>query len=238
MQQASSGNARTTTSSESESAAQSEDSYTEVNDEIVRKALESGMDLREYSAKLEEQLKNAQKSAVGDCIEQADKLAELHIELTACDDAFARLEDMLMGFQSELGTISSDMKRLQQQSKYLDAMLSYDSVERDVGEREFLEQLHELQHKLQFIKAQEFKEAKAVADVQDVIENLKYKAMAKVRNWLLMKISSFKKPLTNYQIPQGALLKNRFFYEFLLANDRQVAREVGCCAIFVVSLFS
>jgi len=36
-------------------------------------------------------------------------------------------------------------------------------------------QLHELHHKLQFLKAQEFKEAKAVGDVHDVIENLKYK---------------------------------------------------------------
>lgn len=51
--------------------------------------------------------------------------------------------------------------------------------------------------------------------------------MEKIREWLLLKISLFKKPLTNYQIPQNALLKNRFFYEFLLANDRQVAREVS-----------
>lgn len=51
--------------------------------------------------------------------------------------------------------------------------------------------------------------------------------MEKIREWLLMKISLFKKPLTNYQIPQNALLKNRFFYEFLLANDREVAREVS-----------
>jgi hypothetical protein len=50
--------------------------------------------------------------------------------------------------------------------------------------------------------------------------------MEKVRAWLLTKISLFKKPLTNYQIPQNALLKNRFFYEFLLANDRTLAREV------------
>uniref|UniRef100_A0A914CG91 Vacuolar protein sorting-associated protein 52 homolog n=1 Tax=Acrobeloides nanus TaxID=290746 RepID=A0A914CG91_9BILA len=75
-------------------------------------------------------------------------------------------------------------------------------------------------------KAQEFQDAKAVGDVHDVIENLKYKAMEKIREWLIVKISLFKKPLTNYQIPQNALLKNRFFYEFLLANDRQVAREI------------
>lgn len=48
-------------------------------------------------------------------------------------------------------------------------------VERDVSDREFLEQLHELQHKLQFLKAQEFRDAKATSDVHDVIENLKYK---------------------------------------------------------------
>lgn len=51
--------------------------------------------------------------------------------------------------------------------------------------------------------------------------------MEKVRAWLLTKISLFKKPLTNYQVPQNALLKNRFFYEFLLANDRSLAREVN-----------
>lgn len=63
--------------------------FFKVDDEIVREALESGMDLREYSSKLEEQLKSAHRLAVHDCIEQADKLADLHIELTACDDAFA-----------------------------------------------------------------------------------------------------------------------------------------------------
>lgn len=35
-------------------------------------------------------------------------------------------------------------------------------------------------------------------------------AMEKIREWLLLKISLFKKPLTNYQIPQNALLKNRY----------------------------
>lgn len=103
-------------------------------------------------------------------------------------------------------------------------------------EREFLEQLHELQHKIQFIRAQEFKEAQAALDVREVIEGLKQKvrvvcsiiflcirigsrlcinltlfqAMEKIREWLLQKIYQFRKPLTNYQIPQNAMLKNRF----------------------------
>ncbi|VBB30923.1 unnamed protein product, partial [Acanthocheilonema viteae] len=229
-----------------------------LDDVSIRKAFESGSDLRQYSAELQEQLRSAHLLAVKDCIDQAEKLAELHEEITACDDAFAQLEGMLRSFQSELGTISSDMRRLQQQSvdisqqlqnrqkirgelsQFVDDMVVSQNmiqiiVERDVGEREFLEQLHELQHKLQFLKAQEFRDAKATSDVHDVIENLKYKAMAKIREWLLLKISSLKKPLTNYQIPQGALLKNRFFYEFLLANDRHLAREVRDEYVNVIS---
>ncbi|KAK6112916.1 Vps52 / Sac2 family protein [Brugia pahangi] len=229
-----------------------------LDDVSIRKAFESGVDLRQYSAKLQEQLRSAHLLAVKDCIDQAEKLAELHEEITACDDAFAQLEGILRSFQSELGTISSDMKRLQQQSvdisqqlqnrqkirgelsQFVDDMVVSQNmiqtiVERDVGEREFLEQLHELQHKLQFLKAQEFRDVKATSDVHDVIENLKYKAMAKIRKWLLLKISSFKRPLTNYQIPQGALLKNRFFYEFLLANDRHLAREIRDEYVDVIS---
>lgn len=32
--------------------------------------------------------------------------------------------------------------------------------------------------------------------------------------------------MTNYQIPQNALLKYRFFYQFLLGNERGVAQEL------------
>lgn len=82
-------------------------------------------------------------------------------------------------------------------------------TEKDVNSSDFLEHLYELQHKLQFVKTQQFKDAKSVGDVQDVVERLKYKAMEKIRDWLMVKISQFRKPLTNYQIPQNALLKNR-----------------------------
>ncbi|TKR81701.1 hypothetical protein L596_015532 [Steinernema carpocapsae] len=239
----------TSTASSGNAAPSTLEDVLEADDEIVRSALESGLDLRKYSAQIDEQLKVANQEAVQDCIQQADKLVDLHGQITKCDEVFERLEGMLSGFLVELGSISSDMKRLQEQSvdinqqlqnrqqvrgelsQFVDDMVVPPAMiqailERDVNEREFLEQLHELQHKLQFLKAQEFKEAKAVGDVHDVIENLKCKAMEKMREWLLMKISLFKKPLTNYQIPQNALLKNRFFYEFFLANDRQVAREI------------
>lgn len=32
--------------------------------------------------------------------------------------------------------------------------------------------------------------------------------------------------MANYELPQNALLGNRFYYEFLLTNDRQIADEI------------
>ena len=41
----------------------------------------------------------------------------------------------------------------------------------------------------------------------------------------MQKIYQFRKPMTNYQITQDLLLKNRFFYEFLILHDRSIAKE-------------
>ena len=60
-----------------------------VDDEVIRAAFESGMDLNDYSAQVEAQLKAARNLTVQDCIEQADKLADLHNGISACDEAFA-----------------------------------------------------------------------------------------------------------------------------------------------------
>ena len=42
-------------------------------------------------------------------------------------------------------------------------------------EREFLEQLHELNHKINFVKAQSFKESRSCHDVKDILDKLKFK---------------------------------------------------------------
>ena len=40
------------------------------------------------------------------------------------------------------------------------------------------------------------------------------------------KINLFKKPMTNYHIPQNTILKFRFYFKFLVANNRDVAKEI------------
>lgn len=95
-----------------------------------------------------------------------------------------------------------------------------------VTEKEFNTQLSNLNHKLSLVKELQFKEAKSSEDVKDVLEKLKIKAMSKIRQYLLEQIYKFRKPMTNYQIPQNAMLKNKFFFEFILCNERHVGQEI------------
>ena len=47
-------------------------------------------------------------------------------------------------------------------------------------DREFLEQLHELNHKINFVKEQSFKDAKSCSDVKDILDKLKIKVNVSV----------------------------------------------------------
>ncbi|TRZ06501.1 hypothetical protein HGM15179_020606 [Zosterops borbonicus] len=91
---------------------------------------------------------------------------------------------------------------------------------------EFVSQLRALNGKIEAVKEQSFRDTLACNDVQHVLDRLRIKAVTKIREFVLQKIFSFRKPMTNYQIPQNSLLKYKFFYQFLLCAERSVAQEL------------
>ncbi|KAL3872237.1 hypothetical protein ACJMK2_040173 [Sinanodonta woodiana] len=220
-----------------------------LEDDIVKEALRKGVDLRQYSKEIQKELQEVENASIQDYIKESQNIASLHKQIADCDTILERMEHMLHGFQSDLSSISSEIQSLQEQSvamniklknrqsirgelsQFVDEMVIPETMinhilQTPVTEREFLEQLHELNHKINFAKEQSFKDARSCQDVKDILEKLKLKAIAKIREFLLQKINSFKKPMSNYQIPQNAMLKFRFFNEFLMANERHVAKEV------------
>ncbi|CDQ70125.1 vacuolar protein sorting-associated protein 52 homolog [Oncorhynchus tshawytscha] len=220
-----------------------------LEDDLVKEALKTGVDLRQYSKQVEDELQRIEQASIKDYIKESQNIASLHNQITACDSILERMEGMLSGFQSDLSSISSEIQTLQQQSvsmnmrlKNRQAVRSHLSqlvdelvvpgamiqviLESPVTEQEFLEQLHELNNKINFAKELSFRETLACSDIQDIVDRLKIKAVTKIREFILQKIYSFRKPMTNYQIPQNTLLKYRFFYQFLLANERTVAKEI------------
>ncbi|XP_015774460.1 PREDICTED: vacuolar protein sorting-associated protein 52 homolog isoform X1 [Acropora digitifera] len=220
-----------------------------LEDELVKEALEKGVDLRQYSRQIEGELHEVENASILDYIKESENIASLHNQIASCDTILESMETMLTSFQEDLGSISSEIQTLQEQSlsmnirlknrqavrgelsQFVDEMVITDSMvkhicETPVTEQTFIEQLHELHHKISFAKEQSFKGALSVNDVGDVLEKLKVKAVQKIRDFVLQKIYQFRRPMTNYQIPQNALLKFRYFNEFLMAHHRQVAREI------------
>jgi vacuolar protein sorting-associated protein 52 len=160
-----------------------------------------------------------------------------------------RIESMLNEFQNNLGSISNEIQTLQQQSVLMNVKLkNRQSIRGELSQyisemvvsqqlidnilntpctdRQFIEQLHELNHKLNFIKEQSlFRDAKSCKEVNEILEKLKIKAISKIRDFIIQKILQLRKPMSNYEIIQNQLLKSRFFYEFLLANERNISKE-------------
>lgn len=227
------------------------DSHIQANleDSVVQEALKNGVDLREYSQQVEEELKGAENLSIQDYIRESQNIASLHNQIVECDQVLERMEKMLISFQSDLGSISNEILSLQQQSvqmnvklknrqairgelsQFVDDMVVPEDMilvimETPVQEQAFLEHLQNLEHKLNFLKEQSFRDARSCNDVRDVVEKLKIKAVGKIREFLLDRINLFKKPMTNYHIQQDTILKFRFYFKFLMANNREVANEI------------
>ncbi|XP_060816397.1 vacuolar protein sorting-associated protein 52 homolog [Bombus pascuorum] len=221
----------------------------DLGDDVVQEVLKTGTDLRQYSRQIEKELKGVENKSIQDYIKESENIASLHNQIAACDNILEKMESMLKSFQSDLGSISSEILSLQRKSVAMSQQLSNRQIIRGplsqfiedmtvsealiagimdcpVTEKEFLTQLQTLNHKINFVKEQSFKEAKSCLDVKDILEKLKVKALAKIRTYLLEQIYKFRKPMTNYQVLQNNMLKYKFFFEFILANERNVAEEI------------
>lgn len=219
------------------------------HDESLKEVLNSGTDLREYSKEIEKELMKMNNISISSYIKESENIAKLHNQIGSCDKILGNMESMLSNFQQVLGNISSEITILQKKSVMMSQQLTnrlvvknqlYQFVEdlaipeemircimeAPVTDKDFLTHLNELNHKLGMVKELSFKESKSAEDVGEILEKLKIKAMTKLRSYLLEQIYKFRRPMTNYQVPQNAMLKYKFFFEFILSNERQVAQEI------------
>ncbi|KAH7642258.1 vacuolar protein sorting-associated protein 52-like protein [Dermatophagoides farinae] len=173
------------------------------DEETVKEILNSNIDLREYSANVEKSLSELENNTIAGYIKEADNISELHLQITDSDKILERLEGMLCAFQADLSNICQEILSLQelsaslnirlknkqairnQMSEFIDDIIIPESVikhivDTPVCEKEFLEQLIILDHKIAFVKEQSFREAKACVDVMEILNNLKSKAIIKI----------------------------------------------------------
>ncbi|RWR91384.1 vacuolar protein sorting-associated protein 52 A-like protein isoform X1 [Cinnamomum micranthum f. kanehirae] len=160
------------------------------------------------------------------------------------------METLLSGFQAEIGSISSEIKSLQEKSMDMGLKLKNRKVaelklarfNEDIivpprmvdiivdGEvnDEYMRTLEILSKKLKSVEVDSMiKTSIALKDVQPELERLRQKAVSKVFEFIVQKLYALRKPKTNIQIlQQSVLLKYKYVVLFLKEHGKEVYTEV------------
>ncbi|KAJ8448023.1 hypothetical protein Cgig2_028899 [Carnegiea gigantea] len=86
------------------------------NDDVVANILSKGIKLRDYTKTVEYNLREVELDSIQDYIKESDNLVSLRDQIRDCDISLSQMESLLSGFQAEIGSISSDIKVLQEKS--------------------------------------------------------------------------------------------------------------------------
>ncbi|KAG2714013.1 hypothetical protein I3843_03G011500 [Carya illinoinensis] len=220
------------------------------NDDVVANILSKGAKLREYTKGVENNLRQVELDSIQDYIHESDNLVSLHDQIRECDSILSQMETLLSGFQAEIGSISSDIKILQENSMDMGLKLKNRKVaesklakfvediivpprmvdiivDGEVND-EFLRTLEILSKKLKFVEVDPMvKASKALKDVQPELEKLRQKAVSKTFDFVVQKLYALRKPKTNIQIlQQSVLLKYKYIISFLKEHGSEVYTEV------------
>jgi vacuolar protein sorting-associated protein 52 len=104
----------------------------------LQAALADGsLDLASYSSTVEGELTDLETKCIQAYREKAQDIANLAKELEHCDGILLGLQEMLLGFQADLGGLSGDIRQLQETSKTLGVQL-HNRKAAALGLRDFL----------------------------------------------------------------------------------------------------
>lgn len=106
---------------------------------LLKEALADGsLDLTSYSSTVEQELQELESQCIQVYREKAEEISNLREELETCDAVLAALQEMLLGFQADLGGLSGDIRSLQEKSRSLGIQLR-NRRRAEEGLRDFLE---------------------------------------------------------------------------------------------------
>ncbi|EXJ82647.1 hypothetical protein A1O3_06460 [Capronia epimyces CBS 606.96] len=184
--------------------------------------------------------------------ENRQKYEDFHSSIAECDQVLRTVESYLTHFKAELGQVSAEIENLQSRSIQLNAKLdNRRNVEKLLGpavedvslspftvrtiaegpiDEHFLKALHEVEARSAMIEAKEEKSEnlKALQDLQPLLENLKAKAIERIRDYIVAQIKALRSPNINAQvIQQQTLLRYKDLYTFLARSHAVLAEEIG-----------
>lgn len=216
----------------------------------VAVALEMGVQETErVAASVDAQLDVMEEESIEDYVNSFQSFEDLHKEIQATDSILEKMEKMLGAFQSDLSTISDEIRMLQGDSltmnvklrnrrqlqslmsDYVNSVVVGPQLVKQICDAEideqYLDYLAELNRKLDHVKQTEMQKLPSCAQSAPEVERLRTKAVARIRDFLLRKINALKTPKTNLQILQNNVLRRfKFFNTFLAEHHAAVVDEV------------
>ncbi|KAI4989837.1 vacuolar protein sorting-associated protein 52 A [Hordeum vulgare subsp. vulgare] len=219
------------------------------NDQEVANILANGIKMRDYTKGVENSIRQVELDSIQDYITESENLVLLHDQISDCDNILSQMETVLTGFQTEIGSISSEIKVLQEKSmdmglklrnrKAAESQLSkfvediivpprmIDIIVDGEVNDEYMKTLEILSKKIKFIEADSMvKTSKALKDVQPEVERLRQKAVSKIFEFIIQKFYALRKPKTNIQILQQSVLKYKYTIVFLKEHAKEIYAEV------------
>jgi hypothetical protein len=110
------------------------------NPKLTQQLAEGSLDLLGYSAVVEQELQELEAECIAIYHTKAQDIYKLKDEIETCDTVLTSLQEMLFGFQADLGGLSSDIRLLQEQSHTLEVQLR-NRKRAELLLRSFLEQI-------------------------------------------------------------------------------------------------
>jgi len=110
------------------------------NPSLTEKLTDGSLDLASYSAVVESELTTLERDCIAIYRDKADEIMTLREEIENCDGVLASLQEMLLGFQADLGGLSGDIRSLQDQSRTLGTKLR-NRRDAEAGLRRFLQRV-------------------------------------------------------------------------------------------------
>ncbi|KAF2664010.1 Vps52-domain-containing protein [Microthyrium microscopicum] len=184
------------------------------------------------------------------------RFEELHKSIKACDQVLKSVETYLVGFQADLGAVSTEIETLQSRSTSLNSKLERRRVvEKLLGpsveelglspevvrsivdgpiDDSWIYALAELDKRCKAVKAKskEQKQMKALEDLEPLLENLTNKAVSRIRDYIVAQIKALRSPNMNAQvIQQQGFLRFKDLYTFLASHQPQLGSEI--CQAYV-----
>jgi hypothetical protein len=205
------------------------------SDKMIREALNKGVDIRQHTKSLEDELYTVEVDSIQEYLSQGENFANLYFAVKKCDSVLAQIETMLDSFQEGLGDVSETVKVLEDQSFMMNVQLkNRKSINMSLGsliqeleispqllkrvtldvDEKYLENLIEIDKKIDFVTS--FKsESLALNQMKPVLEKLKSISVGKVKNFLMSKFNELKKSKVNIAQVKQDIMMYKYYLQYL-----------------------